>query len=138
MPAKDIFHDAVKNALIKDGWTITYDPLRLTYGDEEMYADLGAERLLAAAKGAQRIAMEIKSFLGASRVTDLERALGQYVLYHDVLEEIEPERVLYLAVSERVVQQIFVEPLGQMLMRKQRARLMVFDPIREVIVQWIP
>ena len=26
MPAKDIYHDAVKNALIKDGWTILADP----------------------------------------------------------------------------------------------------------------
>jgi hypothetical protein len=26
--AKDLFHQAVKQALIKDGWTITSDPLR--------------------------------------------------------------------------------------------------------------
>ncbi len=26
MPAKDIYHNEVKNALIKDGWTITDDP----------------------------------------------------------------------------------------------------------------
>jgi hypothetical protein len=30
MPAKDIYHETVKNALIKDGWTITDDPLKLT------------------------------------------------------------------------------------------------------------
>jgi hypothetical protein len=27
MPAKDIYHDTVKNALIKEGWTITPDQL---------------------------------------------------------------------------------------------------------------
>jgi hypothetical protein len=56
MPAKDIFHNAVKNALIKDGWTITHDPLRLTWGGKDMYVDLGAERLLAAEKAGQQIA----------------------------------------------------------------------------------
>ena len=26
MPAKDVYHDAVKKALIKDGWSILADP----------------------------------------------------------------------------------------------------------------
>ena len=42
--AKDIIHNAVKNALIKDGWTITDDPLTLTYEDATVFVDLGAER----------------------------------------------------------------------------------------------
>ncbi len=66
MPVRDIYHDAVRRALIKDGWTITHDPLRLDWGGTDMYVDLGAERLLAAEKGEQRIAIEIKSFIGAS------------------------------------------------------------------------
>ncbi len=54
MPVRDIYHDAVRRALIKDGWTITHDPLRLDWGGKDMYVDLGAERLLAAEKGEQR------------------------------------------------------------------------------------
>ena len=54
MPARDRLHNAVKNALIRDGWTITHDPLRLTSGRRNLYVDLGAERLLAAEKGALR------------------------------------------------------------------------------------
>lgn len=27
MPAKDMYHDVAKNALIKEGWSITDDPL---------------------------------------------------------------------------------------------------------------
>ncbi len=84
MLVRDIYHDAVKRALIKDGWTITHDPLKLKLGRKDMYVDLGAERLLAAEKRGQQIAVEVKSFVGTSQLHDLEEALGQFVLYHDV------------------------------------------------------
>ena len=84
IPAHDLYHDAVKNALIKDGWTITHDPFRMEWGKRDMYVDLGAERLLAAERAGERIAVEVKSFLGASDIADLEQALGQFILYHDV------------------------------------------------------
>jgi len=79
MPAKDIYHDTVRNALLKDGWTITDDPLRLVYGRQDVFVDLGAEKLIAAEKGSRKIAVEIKSFSGRSEVADLEKALGQYI-----------------------------------------------------------
>lgn len=79
MPAKDLLHDCVKNALIKDGWKITDDPLRLRYKGRKLYVDLGAERLLAAEKGEEKIAVEIKSFVGASEMNDLENALGRFI-----------------------------------------------------------
>lgn len=138
MPAKDLYHDSAKNALIKDGWTITHDPLKLEWGGKDMYVDLGAEQLLAAEKGGRQIAVEIKSFVGASDIDDLEKALGQYILYHDVLAELEPQRALYLAVPNRVLLDIFEEPLGKLLLKNDRARLIGFDPRTEVIVQWIP
>ena len=50
MSAKDIFHNAVKNALQKEKWVITNDPLSLNIGGVEMYIDLGAEKLIAAEK----------------------------------------------------------------------------------------
>jgi hypothetical protein len=102
MPARDLHHDTVKHALIKDGWTVTVDPLHLKWGKKDLFVDLGAVRILAAEKDNQRIAVEIKSFIGASDVDDLEKALGQFVLYNDLLEQCDPARVLYLAVSEEV------------------------------------
>ncbi|ETW93946.1 MAG: fatty-acid oxidation protein subunit alpha, partial [Candidatus Entotheonella factor] len=96
MPAKDIYHNAVRNALVKDGWMITHDPLRLQWGARDLYVDLGAEQLVAAEKPGQKIAVEIKSFVGQSVVADLEQALGQYILYHDILAYAEPDRQLYL------------------------------------------
>ncbi len=107
MPAKDIYHDAVKNALIKDGWTITHDPLRLPFGGKDVYVDFGAEQLLAAEKADRQIAVEIKSFVSDSEINDLEKALGQYTLYHDLLAELEPNRVLYLAVPQEVLLDFF-------------------------------
>lgn len=76
MPAKDIYHDVVKQALIKDGWTITDDPLRLRWTKRNIYIDLGAERIIGAERSEHRIAVEVKSFTSASEVADLEQALG--------------------------------------------------------------
>lgn len=80
MPAKDIYHDTVKKALIKDGWVITHDPLILKWGSKDLYVDLGAEQLVAAEKEGRKIAVEVKSFVSPSEVEDLEHALGQFIL----------------------------------------------------------
>ncbi len=138
MPALDRYHNQVRNALVQDGWTITHDPLRLRWGLKDMYVDLGAEQLLAAEKAHRRIAVEIKTFGGLSEMDDLEKAVGQYTVYHDVLARVEPERELYLAVSEETFTDLFVEPIGTLLLENQRLRLVVFDPRKEVIRRWTP
>ncbi len=138
MPAKDIYHDVAKNALVKDGWTITQDPLRLRLGRKDLFVDLGAEKLLAAEKGSEKIAIEIKSFVGPSEVRDLENALGQFVLYQNALSIIEPDRTLYLAIREMVYVDIFEEEIGKMLLERNVLRLVSFDPKEEVITRWIP
>lgn len=138
MPAKDIYHDVVKQALIKDGWTITDDPLRLRWAKRNIYIDLGAERIIGAERSEHRIAVEVKSFTSASEVADLEQALGQYVLYHDILEEIEPERVLYLAISQETYVALFETlQIGEILLRKKRLRLILFAAESMEIAQWI-
>jgi XisH protein len=138
MPARDLDHDHVRRALVNDGWTITHDPLRLRWGVRDLYVDLGAERLLAAQKGAQKIAVEIKSFAGPSMVDDLEKAIGQFTVYHDVLETTEPDRILYLAVSETAYHNAFEDPLGQLLLAKRRAKLLIYSDDTEMISQWTP
>jgi len=82
--------------------------------------------------------VEIKSFVGSSVVADLEQALGQYILYHDVLAETEPDRILYLAVRKTVFEDIFEEPIGRILLKNSRIKLTVFDPKKEKIIRWIP
>jgi hypothetical protein len=138
MSARDIYHYNVKNALIKDGWNITHDPLILRWGSKDLYVDLGAERLLGAEKTGQKIAVEVKSFVSPSEVEDLKHAVGDFTLYHDILARTEPDRVLYLAIREDVFIDLFEEPIGSILLENQRLRLIVFNPQTEVILKWIP
>ncbi|BAY48700.1 XisH protein [Scytonema sp. HK-05] len=138
MPARDIYHDAVKNALLKDGWTITDDPLHLKWGQKDMYVDLGAQRLLAAEQGNKKIAVEIKSFVSPSEMQDLKDAIGGFVMYRAVIGRLEPERTLYLAVRDNVFTALFEEPIGKLLIESENLYLVVFNPDSETIVQWIP
>jgi hypothetical protein len=137
MPAKDIYHDTVKKALDKDGWTITHDPLIIRWGKRDLYIDLGAERLIAAERDNQKIAIEIKSFVGKSSIDDLEKALGQYILYYDLLTRLQSERTLYLAIHQEAFADIFEDLIGQVLLDNKRLKLLVFDEIEEVILKWI-
>jgi hypothetical protein len=95
--AKDLFHDVVKDALIEEGWKITHDPFPVDYGDVQMQIDLGAERLLAAQKDSEKIAVEIKSFTNPSAIAEFHTAVGQYLNYRRALRVQEPTRILYLA-----------------------------------------
>jgi glutamine cyclotransferase len=137
MPAKDIYHEMVKNALTKDGWTITDDPLKLIIGSRSLYVDLGAEKLIAAQKEEQKIAVEIKSFLSPSPINDLENALGQYVLYQNILKVTDIERILYLAIRNEVYDDLFTEPIGQLLLNNKQIKLIVFNSDRQELSQWI-
>ena len=103
-----------------------------------MYVDLGAEQLLAAEKGERKIAVEVKSFLGHSEMADLEQAIGQYTVYHEVLSRAQPDRALFLAVDEEVYNKLFEEPIGELLPGARCIQLIVFDPQTETIRQWIP
>ena len=92
--AKDRFHDIVKTALVKDGWTVTHDPFDLKAGGVEMEIDLGAERLLAAERQNEKIAVEVKSFLASSStISEFHRALGQFINYRVALKIVDPERL---------------------------------------------
>ncbi len=139
MPVRDYYHDVVRNALKKDGWTITHDPYRLKLARKKnLYIDLGAERLIAAEKGVRKIAVEIKSFRSASEMKDLEEAVGQFVLYEHLLTRYEPERKLYLAVPEDVRESVFEEEAGLVLIEDKIIRLFTFDSNQEEVIKWIP
>ena len=138
MARKDAYHDIAKSALEKDGWTITHDPLHLEMGGVNIHIDLGAEgQPIAAEKDGEKIAVEIKSFVGSSEIEDLKYAVGQYVLYRNVLSQTEPDRDLYLAIRKAIFRELFEEPIGQLLIENEKLKLIVFDPRSEVIVKWI-
>ncbi len=137
MPARDLYHDTVKNALVKDGWTITDDPLTLGIGSPTLFVDLGAEQVLGAEKGLRKIAVEIKTFRGSSGMKDLEQAIGQYVLYRIFLRRLEPDRELYLAVPQDVVEDVFSEPYGQGFIQDEQGKLFGFDVESEEVTEWL-
>ncbi|NEO51185.1 MAG: fatty-acid synthase [Moorea sp. SIO4A3] len=137
--AKDIYHETVKTALIKDGWVITNDPLALAVGERTVYVDMGSEKLFAAEKGRRRIAVEVKSFIRPSPVQDLENALGQYVLYRGLLKESTNHRyrTLYLAIRNAVYLDFFQEKIARIAIENNQLNLRIFDAEGEEIVQWI-
>ena len=138
MSAKDFYHDAVKTAMQKDGWTITHDPLSLELSSGSLEVDLAAERLIAAEKENERIAVEIKSFLAPSVTSEFHRALGQFLNYRVVLKMREPERTLFLAVPRQIYRTFFSKELAQLSVVEYDVKLLVFDPKQEAIVQWKP
>lgn len=137
VPAHDRDHDEVRAALVADGWTVTDDPLHLRYAGDDLYVDLAAERLIAAEKGTQRIAVEIKTFSGPSEIADLHAAVGQFVVYREVLAEVDPQRELFLAVPEEVRAEVFESGVARMMLVRQIRRLVSYDPARKEIVRWI-
>ena len=136
MPARDIFHNAVKTALEHDGWTITHDPLALEFGLGSLYVDLGAERVIAAARQNEKIAVEVKSFLSGSAVSEFHTALGQYLNYRLLMQEQYPEYKLYLAIPLSAYDSFFQLPFVQATIQQHQLKLAVYEPEAKEIVKW--
>jgi hypothetical protein len=137
MPRLDIIHNSVKSALIKDGWLITDDPYLIQYRRTTLYADLAAERPIAAERDGQKLVVEVKSFIGASKIQDLKEALGQYDIYRYLIEETAPERKLYIAISEVAYKTFFSQDLAQLIINKHQLPVIVVNINTEEVVQWI-
>jgi hypothetical protein len=138
VPARNIYHKAVARALTADGWTITHDPLRLEYGDQNIYVDLGTERAtLSAEKAGRKIAVEIQSFLILSPLLDLEEAVGQYKVYETILAATRSDRARYMAVPIRVYEGLLSQKFGHLIVSRLGLRLLVFDHRQPRIVRWI-
>jgi hypothetical protein len=137
MSAKDRFHNVVKIALEKEGWQITHDPLTLRVDAEtDLHVDLGAEMLIAAERKNEKIAIEIKSFLGQSAINDFHGAIGQFVNYRYALADLEPERKLFLAVSMTTYAGIFARRFVQSVIERAEVSLIIYDIEKEVIIKW--
>lgn len=135
--AKDLFHDAVRRGLEKERWTVTDDPLELELEEITVKIDLGAERLIAAERGEEKIAVEIKSFIGTSAISDFHTALGQFLNYRIMLEVNEPDRLLYLAVPRETYQTFFQSRFAKIAIARHQLKLIVYEPISEEVIQWI-
>jgi hypothetical protein len=137
MAARDIFHKAVKQALIADGWTITDDPFVVQFGGVDLYIDLGAEKLIAAAKEDVYIAVEVKSFLGSSVVSEFHTALGQFLNYRFALQQEDPERILFLAVPLDIYKTFFALAFTQGVIAQHQVKLLIYHPETQEVRHWI-
>ena len=137
MPARDVYHSAMKAALIKDGWIILAEDYALEYGEDRLFADIAAEKTLAAEKRGRRIIVEVKSFLGRSFIQDLEKAVGQYLIYRDILEETGLNFTIYMGVTGGVWKSNFQRKLAQMIIQRHQLKLLIIDSQKEEVEQWI-
>ena len=137
MPARDKFHDVVKQALIKDGWTITNDPLYLQYEGTDVSIDFGAEKLIAAERQGERIAVEVKSFLADSILYEFHHVVGQCIDYQVMIEQADPGRTLYIAIPTNVYSAFFQRPFAQLVIQRIQMKLVIYNIQQEVIEVWV-
>ncbi|MFN0111831.1 MAG: element excision factor XisH family protein [Blastocatellia bacterium] len=139
MSRRDTYHDAVKRALIKDGWTISHDPLRLSYEGTTVSTDLGAEKAFANGEriAVEIIAVEVKDFDGNQMMSHFEKAPGQYNLYRSLLKILAPDRTIFLAVKKDVFEEFFQIPMIQLATNEDRVKFLIFDAVFEEVTQWI-
>jgi len=136
MSAKDIFHNAVRSALEKEGWIITHDPLFIKVEELDFFIDLAGEKILAAEKDGFKIAVEIKSFISASDLASFYIALGQFLSYRSALRKKQQNRILYLAINQDVYNDFFCNRFIQELIAEHQLKLLIFDAIQQGIILW--
>ncbi|WP_013320893.1 XisH family protein [Gloeothece verrucosa] len=137
MSAKDIYHDAVKNALIKDGWTIMADSYTIKYEEVQLFADLLADKTVEAQREGEQIIVEVKSFISPSPMRDFQLALGQYIVYRTFLKVVLPQSKIYLAIGQDIYQSFFLQKAIQLVLQENHVFLIVVNLTKEEIVQWI-
>lgn len=137
MPAKDIYHETVKKALIKDGWIITAENLQLPWGGTQTYIEITADKVFVAEKEGRKIAVEVKSFIGKSSLSELEKAVGQFIIYRFAMRKEDADRELFLAVGEKIYNKLFINADVIELIETEDLKVLVFDEVKEVIVRWI-
>jgi XisH protein len=135
MPAKDRYHDTIKRALAKDGWTITGEHVKIGIENRALYIDIQA---VGASIGLV-VLIEVKELEDVlSPIEALANAYGKYGLYRLALDHAGSDIPLYLAVTQAAYQGILSEKIGKLAIGGAHIALMVFDPEREEMVEWIP
>jgi len=138
VPRKDAYHDIVKAALVKDGWQITDDPFLIDFRGTLLFADLGAEKTIGFRRHRNKISIEIKVLSEPARFAKFECAVGQYVVYRRLMMSLQLRRDLYLAISYNVFANFFQKrPSVMEVVAGEQIHLLVFDPYKKEIVQWI-
>ncbi len=137
MSARDTYHEIIKNALIKEGWTIIRDPYTIKYEEIQLFADLLVDRTLEIERNGEQIIVEIKSFIGRSPMGEFETALGQYIIYRTLLKTVLPQSKIYLGISQSIYQSFFLQKAISKILKETNLLLIVVNLNKEEIVKWI-
>ena len=137
MARRDNTHEFVKSALIREGWIITNDPLPVKIGRKSAQIDLGAERIVAAERDNEKIAVEIKSFIGTSTITEFYRAIGQFDLYKRAMKRQYPDRVLFLALPIATYEELSYDIFDFEDFEDLRHQIIVYDNDENAPLKWI-
>ena len=137
MPRRDVYHYQIRRALEKDGWTITHDPMQIVWEDKPYAPDLGAERILGIERGEEKLAVEIKCFIGQNFSFDFYEAMGQFDSYFYALADLEPDRTTILAVPLNAYDKYFIKKHVSRLLELKNFPIVVVDTDKEIVVQWI-
>jgi hypothetical protein len=92
--------------------------------------------MITAQKEEQKIAVEIKSFVGSSFISEFHTAVGQVMNYRSALKRIEPEYILYLAVPMDIYQSYFTRPFVQAVIEDYDLKCIVYHVEKEEIIKW--
>lgn len=79
----------------------------------------------------------VKSFLKTSKITEFYHAFGQFFPYKVALQQLEPDRILYLAVPDYIYEALFNEILIKSLLEQYPIKLIIYVADREEIQTWI-
>jgi len=137
MARRDIHHQVLKLALEREGWNVTDDPFFVKIGRKTAEIDLGAERIILAERATEKIAVEVKSFVGTSMITEFYKALGQFLMYQRALQTAEPERTLYLALPQAAYDELSADVFDFPNFEDLRHRLIIYQPLENTTLTWI-
>lgn len=135
MAQLDKIHEAVKKALVQDGWTIKAENFQMRFKELKLYGDMEAHKIFAE-KGTRKIVVEVKSFIGVSLISEFQKALGQYHIYKDVLSQLKSEAKVYPAISESAYNKFFIGEGIRFIIEKEKLSFFVIDLKSEVITRW--
>lgn len=135
--ARDVFHALVRSALEQEGWTITHDPFPLIQRREGgLQTDLGAEKLIVAQKGIEKIAVEVKSFVHISILHDFLLAVGQFFVYRKLLVKTEPDRTLYVALPDFVYARVVKFEWAREVINELQMKFILYNTNSMSITAW--
>lgn len=137
MPNIDHYHIIVLRCLENAGWSIVKEQEYISIGTQDntnrrLYIDIKARR-----NDDQLVLIEVKG-LERSPVHELMELLGQYLIYQIALDYLSIEIPLYIAIPEIAYQNIIQHVLGQEMLSRYSVPFLIFDPIQEEIIEWLP